>query len=279
MSARVSKTTSLPGRLVLLGHPVGHSLSPVFQDAALAAAGIPLRYEAEDVPPASWPSALARFAAERAAGNVTVPHKRRMFEACVRRSAIAERVGAVNTFWCEADGLVGDNTDVHGFRVAAEMLVADGWEGRAVALLGAGGAASAVCAAVEASGGRVVVHARSPEAAMALAARFPRTVRVAADLAAALVGARLLVNATPLGLHPGDALPLDVARLPASLAVLDLGYRRTGTTALVEAASARGLRAADGREMLLAQGALAFERWFGVAPDHAAMRAALAAAA
>ena len=278
MSVRTARGTALPGRLVLLGHPVGHSLSPAFQNAALDAAAIPLRYEVEDVPEASWPSVVGRLIAARAAGNVTVPHKRRMFESCVRRTALAERVGAVNTFWCEAGGLVGDNTDVDGFRVAAESLLADALSDREVVLLGAGGAALAVCAAIEASGGRVAVHARSPEAAMAMAARFPRTVRVASELTAALECAQLVVNATPLGLHPGEALPVDVARLPATVAVLDLGYRRGGTTALVAEASARGIRAADGREMLLAQGALAFERWFGVAPDVAAMRAALSAA-
>src|SRR5437879_5218660 len=108
--------TQLPGRLVLLGHPVAHSLSPRFQNAALDAAGIGLRYEAHDVEPHEFELVVTGLKAERAAGNVTIPFKERMYDACDELTPLARRVGAVNTFWVEDTGrLIGDNTDVGGF--------------------------------------------------------------------------------------------------------------------------------------------------------------------
>src|SRR5438132_5590789 len=112
-----------PKRLVLLGDPVAHSLSPAFQNAALRAAGIELVYEALRVPTADLPAAIRRLAAENAAGNVTVPHKREMLALCSRASPIAERVGAVNTFWTDQGEVVGDNTDVAGFERAVRPLL------------------------------------------------------------------------------------------------------------------------------------------------------------
>ncbi|HTE47710.1 MAG TPA: hypothetical protein VK636_20880, partial [Gemmatimonadaceae bacterium] len=98
----------IPGRLVLLGHPVSHSLSPKMHNAALASAGIDLRYEALDVAPSAFERVLEGLRAQRAAGNVTVPHKERMFAACDTLTSLAKRVGAVNVFWTDASGqLVG----------------------------------------------------------------------------------------------------------------------------------------------------------------------------
>ena len=109
-----------PSRLVLLGNPVSHSLSPVFQNAALKSEGIPLTYEAIEVAAPDLGHVLTLLAEDNAAGNITIPHKEAAFALCARRSPLAERVGAVNTFWIEEDGadggvLVGDNTDVGGF--------------------------------------------------------------------------------------------------------------------------------------------------------------------
>src|SRR5688572_13087235 len=101
-----------PSRLVLLGHPVGHSLSPRIQNAALRSAGIPLEYVAVDVPPRALDATLDDVIATGAAGNATIPHK----ESVAGRASLtplARRVGAVNTFWVEDRALHGDNTDVH----------------------------------------------------------------------------------------------------------------------------------------------------------------------
>lgn len=267
-----------PGRLVLLGHPVSHSLSPAFQNAALHAAGIALRYELLDVTPDALPDTLTRLRADRAAGNVTIPHKEAMHARCERLTTVARRVGAVNTFWIDDDeGLVGDNTDVAGFEAMAAQLGVVG-DGCVVACLGSGGAAAAVCAAVEQWPRAVVrLHGRTPTRSRTLAARFGGHVQLAESVAAAIEDADVVVNATPVGLRDAD-VPVEVARLPRDARVMDLVYR-VGETRWVRAARAAGHEAADGREMLLHQGAAAFERWFGIPPDLEAMRHALHEAA
>jgi shikimate dehydrogenase len=267
---------TIPGRLVLLGHPVRHSLSPRFQNAALRAAGIPLTYEALDVLPDALGNVLNQLRSENAAGNVTVPHKAAVAAACDRQTGTAIRTGAVNTFWCDGTRLVGDNTDVAGFRALALSVLGREPVDAVVGLLGAGGGAAAVCAVVEEwPGARVVVHARGRERAVALAQRFPGLVGLAYSMADALHDATIVVNATPVGLQ-GHDVPVAVSMLPRDAVVMDLAYR-AGQTPWILAARAAGHRAADGLEMLIAQGAEAFERWFGRAPDRDVMRQALAA--
>lgn len=270
------------GCLVLLGHPVAHSLSPTFQNAALDAAGYVTRYEALDVPPDELPPTLAQLRGQEGAGNVTVPHKRAAASACDRLTDVARAVGAVNTFWTEHGRLVGDNTDVAG---AASAIRAIWQQGAAydagpsqIAVLGAGGAAAALVAATAEAApvARLSVWTRRRDAADALVALAPDRVDVAESAAEALGAADLVVNATPLGLRAEDPLPCPVPAIPAGAAVLDLVYG-PGETAWVRAARAAGHAASDGLVMLVAQGAAAFERWFGHAPDEGAMWRAIEA--
>jgi shikimate dehydrogenase len=259
-----------PGRLVLLGHPVAHSLSPAFQNAALRSAGVSIEYEALDVPPAQLATIAGLLTEVNGAGNVTVPHKLAFAGLCARLSPVAERVGAVNTFWTEGGALVGDNTDVGGFDVAVRSAFGGLWDGVEVAVIGAGGGASAVLAAVERwENARARVFSRSRQHSDALVGRFARTATAVGDLAEALDGVALAVNATPVGLR-GDELPVEPSLLAADTAVFDLSYRRGGTP-WIHACRARGLRAVDGLAMLIEQGALSFERWFGMAPDRRVM--------
>lgn len=264
----------LPGRLVLIGHPVAHSLSPTFQNAALRAAGLPLTYEAFDIAPEKLADAAARLRELGASGNVTVPHKEAFAALCGRLTPIAERVGAVNTFWTEDGELVGDNTDVGGFEEAVARAFGAQRVWRRVALIGAGGGAAAVAAAAERwAGCRVALWSRDAERAERLATRFGNVQR-ADSVEAAVREAELVVNATPLGLGPDDEFPVPVQSLPLRAGVFDLAYVRA-ETAWVRAARAAGRPAADGLGMLVAQGALAFERWFGEAPNREAMWASL----
>lgn len=264
----------LPGRLVLLGHPVAHSLSPRFQNAALRAAGIPLVYEALDVAPDALASTFAELEEQHAAGNVTIPHKEAVSSLCTRRTPLAERCGAVNTFWHEGGALIGDNTDVGGVDAIALALLGAARPTARVALLGAGGSAAAVLAAAERWGSASVrLYNRGMERARALASRFGASVQVVESMDEALDGATLVVNATPIGLRD-DAFPVGIERIPAGAAVFDLVYR-TGETPWVRAARDAGHRAADGEGMLVEQGALSFERWFGIEPDRNAMWSAL----
>jgi shikimate dehydrogenase len=266
--------TKRPGRLVLLGHPVSHSLSPVFQNAALKASNIPLVYEALDVTDRELRTVIRQLKASNAAGNVTIPHKIAVHDLCDHLTDLAAKVGAVNTFWFDAKKLHGDNTDVGGFDAAARALLGGETVGARVVVLGAGGAAAAVLAALEEwPDAKATVVARHKEKAAALAKRFPDVARAEKNVERAVRGATLIVNATPVGQHD-EAQPVDVALIPKSAAVLDLVYRRGGTP-WVRAARDKGIRAADGLPMLLEQGALAFHRWFGGEPDREAMRLAL----
>jgi shikimate dehydrogenase len=266
--------TKLPGRLVLLGDPVSHSFSPAFQNAALKAAKIPLVYEAVEVGRADLRPLFQALKKESAAGNVTVPHKVAVYELCDELTDLASRVGAVNVFWFRSGRLHGDNTDVGGFDVAARSLLGGEPSGARVVLLGAGGAAAAVLAAIEAwAGATVSIVARNAERAEALAQRFPDVARVETTANRVIADATLVINATPIG-QRGAEQPLDVSVIPKSTAVLDLVYARGGTP-WVRAARAQGNRSADGLTMLLEQGALSFQRWFGVEPDREAMRQSL----
>lgn len=259
---------------MLLGHPVSHSLSPVFQNAALVASGIPLVYEALDVTSRELRAVLRQLKGSNAAGNVTIPHKVAVHDLCDDLTDLAAKVGAVNTFWFDSNKLHGDNTDVGGFDAAARALLGGETADARVVVLGAGGAAAAVLAAIEEwPDAKATVVARHSERAAALAKRFRDVARVGKSVERAVRGATLIVNATPVGQHDEDQ-PLDVALIPKSTAVLDLVYRRGGTP-WVRAARENGIRAADGLPMLLEQGALAFQRWFGKEPDREAMRLSL----
>ena len=266
----------LPGRLVLLGHPVAHSLSPRVQNAALRRAGIPLVYEALDIEPAVLERTLRELRSSDAAGNVTIPHKEAVAAHCDGLTPVARRAGAANTFWCEGGRLIGDNTDVAGFEAVAASLLGASGNARAicVALLGAGGAAAAVLTAVERwPGAQARVYSRSADRTGRLCARFVGVAEPAETVDDAVRDAAVVINATPIGLAD-DTMPVDPAMLERGTVAIDLVYRRGGT-AWTRAATRLGLRATDGTDVLLEQGALAFERWFGVLPDRDVMREAL----
>ena len=215
-------------------------------------------------------AALGELAADRAAGNVSIPYKEAVATRCARLTPLAHRVGAVNTFWHEGGLLVGDNTDVGGLDVTVRALLGDALRTARVALIGAGGGAAAVLVAAEGWGdARVVIYNRHMPRAQRLAARFPAIASTDASLDDALRGATLVVNTTPVGMRDAE-FPVPLALLPRGAAVFDLVYR-PGETAWVTGARQAGHRAADGMGMLVEQGALAFTRWFGVEPDRDAM--------
>ena len=159
--------------LALLGDPVGHSLSPAFQNAAFAAAGVDGVYLALRCGAGELPGLLRGIARAGGGGNVTLPHKEAAAAAVDRRTEAVERTGACNTFWLREGAVWGDNTDVEGFSAAAEALLGAPPAGARVLLLGAGGAASAALASLTAQGAaQVVVANRSRPRAEALVERF-----------------------------------------------------------------------------------------------------------
>ncbi len=271
----ISSATRL---IALLGDPVRHSLSPLIQNAAFSAAGVDgvyvaLRCGSDDL--VGFMRGLARAGG---GGNVTLPLKEKAATLVECPSDAVRRTGACNTFWGGADGKVhGDNTDVAGFRRALNTFLEGSPKGIRVLLLGAGGAArAALTGLLEEGVGEVVIHNRSAERARAVARRIGgERARVAAFIHELRDQSfDLVVNATRLGLSPDDPLPLDFEILERAGAAMDLVYGKEATP-FVKAADSFGVRATDGAEMLVQQGAASFEGWWGETAPVDEMRAAL----
>lgn len=268
----VSANTRL---LAVVGDPVAHSLSPLMHNAAIRMLGLDAAYVALRTPGPALATVLAALAAVGAAGNVTVPHKEAAERCVVRKTELCARVGACNTFWTEHGALVGDNTDVAGILAALRQLDAGGAE--TWLLIGTGGAARAV--AVAAGEFKANLHVLSRDAARARDfAEWARARGTRATPARGTLDPDLAINATPAGLKDTDPLPLDPESAARLRAALDLVYAPGGTR-WVRTLTAAGVRAQDGREVLVHQGAAAFGRFF---PDQPApvdvMRAAVSRA-
>jgi shikimate dehydrogenase len=194
-------------------------------------------------------------------------------------SPIAARVGAINTFRTLHSGdLIGDNTDVAGFTAFAKHVIGEIPQGARVAVIGAGGAARAVLAAVELwKAASVTVYARRLDAARELVERFNNFARAESLSLDNTFDCDIVVNATTVGLED-ESLPVPIELLAERAALLDLVYR-PGETAWVRAARASGRIASDGLPMLVEQGAASFEIWFSMAPDREAMWKAVKEAA
>lgn len=255
----------------LLGDPVVHSLSPLMHAAAFDALGVHAAYHTVRCGVAELPALLPAFA-RTGGGNITHPLKQVVMPALDEARGAAKLLGTCNTFWAEDDRVIGDNTDVAGITAATEELgiAAGPW-----LVLGTGGSARAAALAAAQRGAPLSVRSRDP----ARAAAFSRWASVVLGAAVATVQeCVLIVNTTPLGLRDSDALPPLLAAAPRAAAALDLNYRH-GETAWVRAARDAGLRAADGRGVLVAQGAASLGHWFpGVAAPIDVMRRAVDAA-
>ena len=271
--------TSATRIYLLLGESVGHSVSPVFHNAALRDRHIDAVYAALPCDRQSVGPLIRALCRAGSGGNVTIPHKAAAAECIERPSELVIRTGACNTFWGSGGVVCGDNTDVAGFRYAASLLLPE-LSGATSLIMGAGGAAAAAaCALIDAGAARITLMNRSPDRARALAGRVDpagTVVRVATSVNE-LVGstADLVVNASSVGLHDTDPVPFDLSTLREVRAALDVVYRGNRETAFVRHARSLGIITSDGTDMLLAQGAAAFVHWFGGESPIEVMRAAL----
>jgi shikimate dehydrogenase len=255
----------------ILGDPVDHSLSPLMHTAAFRALGlpaayVPLRCSADDLP-----ALMRSLGRAGGGGNVTVPHKEVAAGALDVCRNLAQATESCNTFWSESDRLVGDNTDVPGLIEALHQLaVSDApW-----LIAGTGGGARAAVAAAQEMGVAVAACSRSPERQQ----RFERWISARGVAVAPAAECRVLINSTPLGLRNGDPLPIEPSRFPGAEVAFDMVYAR-GETSWIRAMRPSVRRAADGRTMLVAQGAAAFQRWYPGKPAPVeVMRAAVNAA-
>jgi shikimate dehydrogenase len=269
----------------LIGWPVEHSLSPAMHNAAFDALGFNWRYVPLPVPPGRVESAVHGLAALGFRGaNVTVPHKEAVIPALDVIDSSAQVLGAVNTLVIDrgedgASTIGGHNTDSQGFVGALRTGGFEPEDGGDIVVVGAGGSSRAVAFGLLWSGtGKIVVLNRTLERAQALVSELgsrhggssrlralPLTTETLVESARA---ADLLVNTTSLGMWPrvdGSIWPQEVP-VPPHLTVFDLVYNPLETRLLRQARQS-GARGIDGLEMLVRQGALAFDMWTNKGPD------------
>ncbi len=257
-------------RVVLIGHPVAHSLSGAMQQAAFDELGIDATYELWDRPPIELADAIGELRGDDFLGaNVTIPHKERVVPMVDRLTEEGHATGAVNTITREGKRLVGHNTDVAGFKVALDKLVGKQKMPRNAVVLGAGGGARAVVYGLITEGfQRIVVFNRHLHRAEGLVKHFGRAAAHMelrampwheSIIESELAKTKVLVNATSIGLT-SEQSPVTAEVLLSDLLVLDLIYAKTK---LLRDAAAAGAVTSDGELMLLHQGAAAFTLWTG----------------
>jgi shikimate dehydrogenase len=274
----------LTGRTKLLGiigHPVGHSLSPRMHNAAFAADGADYVYVAMDVEPDRLRAAVEGLVALGFVGfNVTMPHKEAVLLLMDELDKAAHHTGAVNTVVIGKGGLLrGFNTDGNGFVDACEEAEVS-LRGRRVLILGAGGAAAAIArASLEEGASRLYIVNRTIGRAEKVRAKLSGSLRSGVEVLVRSfdeVGevaeeAEILINATYLGMKKGDPLPLPAESVSAEKVVCDAVYITGAETALVRCAREAGARTVSGGRMLLYQGVQAQRIWIGREPNVQAM--------
>ena len=260
----------MPQRLGIIGHPIGHSISPVFQQAALDAIGFDGTYQAWDVAPDGVGEFVDGLRAPGTLGiNVTVPHKEAIIPFLDEVDDWASTAGAVNTIVNRGGRLTGHNTDGIGFLRALREGADFEPRGRDVLVLGAGGSARGVVYALARAGvAQMFIANRTLERAQRLAALSIDSGAAAESLELSQAGeaareVALIVNCTSMGMVHGPdetGTPLSAASIPSSVLVNDLVYNPLETPLLREAARA-GASTLGGIQMLVYQGAASFEMW------------------
>ena len=264
--------------LTLLGDPILHSKSPEIQNRAFEAAGVDGVYVALQCKEEDLEGFMVSIARSGGGGNITLPHKEKAAAIVEIASEAVVQTGACNTFWGDERGRIhGDNTDVDGFRSALSFFIGSVPSGIRVLLLGGGGAARAsLLGLIDEGADEIVIFNRTPERARSMSRRIggerTRVIPVLEEIEGEDFD--LVINATRLGLEKNDASPVDLERLGCVGAAMDLVYGRH-ITPFVRAAEAMDIRATDGAEMLVRQGAASFERWWGIPAPVKAMRAAM----
>jgi shikimate dehydrogenase len=280
-------------RVLLLGYPVEHSLSPLFQNAALQSVGLSWTYETQQVGADDLVDQVESFRSSDVIGaNVTVPHKMATCGLMDSLDRDASVTGAVNTIVARDGQLHGANTDVGGFLTALKESLPDGPIRSGVLILGAGGAARSVAWGLVAGkhADSVAIVSRNVEKGQLLidavregerrldgsAVHFALCTDAGEIADAQLAGIGLVVNATPIGMgRTGEQTPFpEPDRFANGTFVFDLVYGRKQSR-LLEEASRIGLKTTDGLGMLLHQGARSFELWTGMEPPIDVMRKAL----
>lgn len=254
----------------VMGWPARHSRSPKLHGYWIRRYGIDGDYRVAEIPPEEFPAFVQSLAGNGyVGGNVTMPHKDVAF-ALSEPDERARAVGAANTLWLDNGTLRSTNTDVEGF-IAALDANAPGWDRMTdtAVVLGAGGASRAVIYGLIERGLKTIhVVNRSRDKAEASRERFGPAVHPATweDVPRLLKGARLLVNATSLGMKGQPELTIDLSPMADGAVVSDIIYVPLPTR-LLEDAKQRGFKTSDGLDMLLYQAVRGFSLWFGIKPE------------
>ncbi len=257
----------------LIGYPLGHSISPVFQQVAFDSSGIDARYELWETPPEKLEETVKSIrSADKLGSNVTVPYKEDVIPFLDELNEVASDIGAVNTIVKKDNKLIGYNTDAEGFLRAIEVEGKFDPEGKKVTMIGAGGVARAL--------GFILVKAGIKSLSM-FDIDQPRAEKLASELGFsgitilksnegseyenAVSGADLLINCTPIGMKHSsseDQSPVNRELIAAQSLVYDVVYNPLQTQ-LLKIAEEAGVRALGGLTMLVYQGVAAFELWTG----------------
>ncbi len=275
-------------RAGVIGHPVGHSVSPALFEAAFASAGIDAAYEAWDTPDDALEGRVNSLrGADFLGANVTVPHKTEIVKLLDGTDEVATKAAAVNPVVHRDGKLTGYNTDVAGFARSLREDAGFDAKSKRVTVLGAGGAARAVALAlIEAGASVIYVVARTPRKIDRMVVDLKPHTKTGTTITWAYWGdgsflrsldeADLLVNCTPIGTNGAESAgrpAIDPALIQKKTTVFDLGYNPIETP-LVAAAKSRGAKGVSGLGMLVYQAAESFRLWTGAEPDTTAMMAA-----
>ena len=261
---RLANNTRLAG---VIGWPVAHSRSPRLHGTWLSRYGIDGEYRLLPVEPGDLQTALHELPGQGFVGaNLTIPHKETALALCDVLLPSAKRAGAVNTLQFRDGKIIGSNTDGAGYLANLRAHGVDPGAGPAL-ILGAGGAARAIGAALQDAGAAITFCNRTPERAAALAANFSPAASLPWDQReAACKDFALLVNTTALGMAHQPELQMSLDAAPPGLTVSDIVYVPLQTRLLRDAA-AHGLKPVEGLGMLLHQAVPGFEAWFGIRPE------------
>jgi len=273
-------------KLAVLGHPIGHTLSPIMHNASIQALGLEdeYNYGKLDVPPEQLMERIAQFPHENYAGvNLTIPLKEVAFRGLKKLDISAEILGAVNTVEFSEEGWIGHNTDGYGFLKALKETFGKAAENDQVFVLGCGGAGRAVALMAALNGAQSLIladvdPARIETLSTEIIQKAP-TVKIFQALekekqVKLCHASDLVIQASPIGMQKGDPSLLPSEAFHKSQRVFDLIYMYP-ETAFLSTAKAVGAQTSNGLGMLLHQGAKAFKIWTGIDPDIAAMRGAI----
>ncbi len=261
--------------LCIIGHPISHTFSPLMHNSWIVDLKLPYVYVAFDISPNKLKQAVESFKSLDIKGiNVTIPHKESIIPFLDKIEGVAKSILAINTIKNTDGVLIGRNTDAEG---AKKALIDAGCKvvGKTVLVLGAGGAAKAICFALVKDAERIIIVNRTEKRALDLASKVARQTGTRIEgkklenrvLEIETKKADILINTTPIGMSPNTTdVPISIEFLHDELFVFDLIYNPMKTK-LIKNAEEVGCKTLGGLDMLINQGALAFDWWTGINPD------------